>query len=95
MGTVIKISAARKFKRELHPKVGTYARVRLPRWIFTFPWFVSNPNAGRLGQIVCVEEGQYSKKLIYTLIFEKAGELYPIYCYFEEDLEFLEPPETK
>jgi len=76
--------------------VGTRARVKsVPHQISVFfPtfswffWFVRNPHAEEEGQIICVEEGQHTKRFMYTVFFtDKNGS--STYTYFEEDLVFL------
>lgn len=85
MGTVT--NAALLFEQR-NPRLYSTARVRIPAFVPRFLLFLCNSHIGEQGIVISVERGQNTKKMLYTVIFEKDGKA-STDSYFEKDLEFL------
>jgi hypothetical protein len=61
-------------------------RVRRRKWV---PSRFAHPLAGEIGVVVHIETGEYSKKRLYSVVFETKG-VPKAECFFENQLEPLE-----
>jgi hypothetical protein len=64
----------------------TQVRVRRRKWV---PSRFAHPLAGEVGVVVGIETGKYSKKLLYSVVFETKG-VPKAECFFENQLESVE-----
>ena len=85
------MSAVINAKKEVEsqdPRLYSEVRVRQSMLTSWFPWLLHRPHGGEPGIILGVGRVWYSRRKLYTVLFEKGG-LYWMYSYSEEDLEFL------
>lgn len=72
-----------------NPKFLAKIMVKLPRWIPAKLAFLWNRNALKTGVVVSVHRGEYSKQLLYSVVFEAKDSKPTCGVYFESDIEFL------
>jgi hypothetical protein len=70
-----------------HPRFGKKVKIKPPRFVpkWLYPYF--HKHIGEEGVVLWVEVGMYSKKVLFTVIFEDLPNS-PMGYYFDDQLDF-------